>query len=200
MDDVSSYSEKVNTKWRAVVAFACFCTAPGMASVVKFDLPDDGGKNRSLRELAGSRGTVLLFLGVDCPISNRYAPLLERMRSTYEGRGVRFVAVFSGPGLDGPAVRHHLDEYSLHLPALLDRNASLAAQTGAKVTPEAVLLGVDGQVVYRGRIDDQYVAWGKTRLQPTVQDLRDALDQTLAGQPIAHPVTKALGCSIMTPY
>ncbi len=190
----------MNTKCRLAVAFACFYVTSAIAGIVKFDLPDDGGKNRSLRELAGQHGTVLLFLGIDCPISNRYAPLLERMRSTYESRGVRFVAVFSGPGLDGAAVRHHLDEYSLHLPALLDRNASLAAQTGAKVTPEAVLLGADGHVLYLGRIDDQYVAWGKTRLQPTVQDLRDALDQTLAGQPVAHPVTKALGCSIMTPY
>lgn len=179
---------------------ACFYVTSGVAGIIKFDLPDDGGHSRSLRELAGSHATVLLFLGIDCPISNRYAPLLERMRATYDGRGVRFVAVFSGPGLNGSAVRHHLDEYSLHLPALLDRNALLASQTGAKVTPEAVVLAPNGQVLYRGRIDDQYVAWGKTRLQPTVQDLRDALDQTLAGQPVAHPVTKALGCSIMTPY
>jgi hypothetical protein len=190
----------VNTKGWAAVAFACLYLTAGIAGSVKFDLPDDGGKNRSLRELAGQHATVLLFLGIDCPISNRYAPLLERMRTTYETRGVRFVAVFSGPALDGPGVRHHLNEYNLHLPALLDRNASLAAQTAAKVTPEAVLLAPDGHVLYLGRIDDQYVAWGKTRLQPTVQDLRDALDQTLAGQPVAHPVTKALGCSIMTPY
>ena len=171
-----------------------------MRAGVRFELPDDAGHRRSLNALAGQRATVLLFLGLDCPISNRYAPRVEQMRVTYQGRGIRFVAVFSGPGLDGEAVRHHLDEYSLHLPALIDRDASLAVQTGAKVTPEAVVLAPDGNVLYRGRIDDQYVAWGKTRLQPTVQDLRDALDQTLAGQPVSHPVTKALGCSIVFPY
>ena len=182
------------------LAIVGFGFSAARASTVRFDLPDDGGRQRSLTDLAGQRATVVLFLGVECPISNRYAPLLERMRLGYESRGVRFVAVFSGPGLDGQAVRRHLNEYALHLPALLDRNASIAAQTGATVTPEAVLLSPQGEVLYRGRIDDQYVAWGKTRLQPTVLDLHDALEEALAGKPVSHPVTRALGCSIMTAY
>jgi hypothetical protein len=67
--------------------------------------------------------------------------------------------------------------------------------SGATITPEAVVVA-NGKVVYRGRIDDRYVEIGVERAAPTTHDLADALTATLAGTPIARPITQAVGCFI----
>lgn len=118
------------------------------------------------------------------------------MRAEYAQEGVAFLAVFSDPGISLDAAKKHLSEYSLRMPGLLDPAASLARQTGARVTPEVVVVSPLGAVLYRGRIDNRYVDWGKTRSEATRQDLREALDEVLAGKPVTHPVTQALGCAI----
>ena len=50
-----------------------------------------------------------------------------------------------------------------------------------------------------GRIDDRYVDFGKQRTEPTVRELRDALQAILAGKPIAVTRTKPIGCDIDFP-
>jgi hypothetical protein len=67
------------------------------------------------------------------------------------------------------------------------------------VTPTAVVVDAQGTVRYRGRVDNLYAALGKTRQQVTSHDLRDALDAVLAGRPVAHPETEAIGCFITDP-
>jgi hypothetical protein len=51
-------------------------------------------------------------------------------------------------------------------------------------------------VEYRGRIDDLYAALGRPRRQVTHPDLRDALDDLVAGKPVRTPRTEATGCYI----
>ncbi len=51
-------------------------------------------------------------------------------------------------------------------------------------------------MLYLGRIDNRVEDFGKTRLQATEFDLRDALEAVLAGRPVAHPRTHAIGCAI----
>ena len=63
------------------------------------------------------------------------------------------------------------------------------------VTPEvAVMNGT--RVLYRGRIDDRYVEFGKDRLTPTRHDLEDALDAVIAGKNVTQRETRAVGCII----
>ncbi len=162
---------------------------------MQFDLPATGGTRIKSSELAGAPAVVLVFLAADCPISNRYAPVLHALESDYRKRSVKFAAVFSGPGLSDKAVAAHLKEYGLDMAGMLDSRTELAHQTGAQVTPEVVVLA-SGKIAYRGRIDDRYVDWGKTRPEASEHDLRDALDAVLAKRAIVHPVTKALGCAI----
>jgi len=67
------------------------------------------------------------------------------------------------------------------------------------VTPEAAVFvpgGPRARLVYRGRIDDRYVAFGRVRAAPTTHDLEDAVAATLAGRPVPHDVTPAVGCFI----
>jgi len=67
---------------------------------------------------------------------------------------------------------------------------------GATVTPEAVVIGSDGKIAYRGRIDNKYVTWGTSRPEATERDLRSALDAIVQGRPAPVARTKAIGCFI----
>ena len=135
-------------------------------------------------------------MATDCPNSNTYAPVLARLYREYSQRGVAFYNVYSDPSENADAVRKHDADYLVPFPALLDPHQTLARQTGARSTPEAVILGPDGQELYRGRVDDRFVDFGKTRFHPTQDDLGEALDAILQGKPVPHPVTKVLGCAI----
>ena len=145
----------------------------------------------------GSVG-ILFFITNDCPIANSYAPEIQRICGDYAGRGVSCTLVYSDLTLDDAAIRkHHADfGYPATIPAVRDTGHKLAKAAGATITPEAVIVNRDSKVLYRGRIDNFWAALGKQRRQPTEHDLRDALDQVLAGKPIAHPETKAIGCYI----
>ena len=139
---------------------------------------------------------MLVFVGTDCPISNRYAPALERLHQEYSPRGVAFYLVYPDAALDARAARRHATDYGLSFPALLDREHRMVAHAGAEVTPEAAVLGADGTVLYRGRIDDRWVDIGTRRPHATRHDLRDAIDAILDGRPPAAPGGRAIGCYI----
>ena len=51
-------------------------------------------------------------------------------------------------------------------------------------------------MVYRGRIDDRFVDFGKTRPEPTQRDLEAALRGVLDGTHKDLVTTKAIGCYI----
>jgi hypothetical protein len=76
------------------------------------------------------------------------------------------------------------------------KRRTLARQTRAKTTPEAVILSPRGDTLYQGRIDDLYVNQTRKLKEPKAHDLRAALDATAAGQPVPISTTKAVGCSI----
>lgn len=86
-------------------------------------------------EGAGEVGTVLLFVATDCPIANAYAPELERIQAEYAPRGLAFRRVYAEEGVDDEAVARHGSEYSLTMPALIDRDLELVRRTGARVAP-----------------------------------------------------------------
>jgi hypothetical protein len=68
--------------------------------------------------------------------------------------------------------------------------------TGARVTPEVAVFRPGGRIVYRGRIDDRYVAFGKMRQVPTTRDLEHVLNALLEGKQVANATTVAIGCFI----
>jgi hypothetical protein len=139
--------------------------------------------------------TVFLFVRTDCPISNRYAPEIERLYSTYGSRGIVFWLVYPDADTRAEDIKNHQREYQLSLPALRDPDHRLVKEAGAKVTPEAaVFLG--GCEVYRGRIDDRYADLGQERLAPTTHDLEDAIRAVLAGA-TSQRTTLAVGCYIL---
>ncbi len=146
--------------------------------------------------LAAQQPVVLLFITSDCPISNGYAPEVNRIVAAYTPKGVAFYLVHVDPDLKIADAKKHAEEFGYHCPVLIDAKHQLVEFTHATVTPEAAVLGKDGKLFYHGRIDDLYVGLGKRRPEATQHDLRDALDALLAGRSITNATTTAIGCYI----
>jgi hypothetical protein len=129
-------------------------------------------------------------------MSNRSIPELAGLHQQFAGRGVAWFGVVSGKTASRDRARQYREEYRLPFPVLVDSGRTLARATGATVTPEAAVLDGKGALVYRGRINDLYVDYGKTRRAPTQHDLRDALESALRGEPVRTPRTRVFGCAI----
>jgi peroxiredoxin len=164
---------------------------------VSFDLSDAEGRRHAMPAAGEAKAVVFVFIGLDCPISNSYAPELGRLYGEYSKRGVVFYAVQSDPSVAPAEVRRHARESGLPFPILLDPVQTLARQLGATATPEAaVVSAAGGELLYRGRIDDRVVDFGKARQRPTRQDLRLALEEVVEGKAVSRRITKAVGCAI----
>ncbi|MEO8027671.1 MAG: redoxin domain-containing protein [Bryobacteraceae bacterium] len=161
-----------------------------------FRLRDTAGVMHSESEWRTARAVVLVFLAIDCPISNGYVPELRRIAEKYRAVGVSFYAVQSGVIHTADEAATFVREFAFPFPLLVDPRSALASYAGADTTPEVAVLSPAGQVRYLGRIDNLYVQIGQKRYAASAFDLRDALDQVLAGKPVARARTTAVGCSI----
>ena len=166
------------------------------AAAASLTISDIDGTERTPMQPAGT-AEVLFFITNDCPISNFYAPEIQRICREYGPRGVSCALVYADATLDAAAVRKHRQDFGYSaIPAILDTGHKVVAAAGATVTPEAVVIGRDGKVRYAGRIDNFYAALGKPRRAATVHDLRAALDEVLAGKAVTTPRTTPVGCYI----
>lgn len=140
------------------------------------------------------KAIVFLFTSIECPISNRYAPVVARLHRIFRPKGVQFWLVYPNPLDTADDIRKHQSAFSYPMRALLDPDHALAKLTNVATTPEAALYDRHGRQLYHGRIDDRYVSLGLERPAPTRHDLEDAISATLAGRPVAAAVTPAVGC------
>src|SRR5690606_23256227 len=133
----------------------------------------DGKTYRPLAAV-GQKATVLVFLMHDCPVTNKSAPELVRLAREFTPRGVQFFGVYSTES--AKEIEQHAGDYGLRFPGLLDPALKLAEITGATRAPEAAVLGPDGSILYRGRIDDRAQKPGITRPTASRRDLYLALE------------------------
>jgi peroxiredoxin len=159
-------------------------------------LRDTEGTVHDRAEWGHYRAIVVYFAMTDCPVSNGYVPELNRIHDAYAGRGALFLAVAVDPKLTPEAAAGYAREYGYRFPVLLDAHRTLARFTGATISSQVAVLSAVGRVLYLGRIDDRVEDFGVHRVHPRSTDLRDALDAVLAGRPVAHAVTKSIGCAI----
>ena len=138
---------------------------------------------------------VLIFLRTDCPISNRYAPTIQRLSAEYAGR-TEFWLIYPDKSESSAAIERHLLEYGYKLPALHDPQHSLVKLGQAQVTPEVAVFDASGQLVYHGRIDNWYQDFGHSRSAPTTHELDDAVQAVLSGKKPQVTTASGVGCYI----
>ena len=143
---------------------------------------------------SGRIAIVLVFTTTDCPISNRYAPDIQDLAARFQKQGIVFTLVYPVT-TDTPAViREHVKAFAYAMPVVRDTAQELVKHTGVTVTPEVAVIGAGGQVLYRGRIDDRYLDFGKDRPHPTERSLERALEAIAQGHPVTVRETQAVGC------
>jgi peroxiredoxin len=165
------------------------------AKVADFTLPDIDNQPHSLRGYKDKKAIVVVFVGVECPIANLYLPTLAELHKKYAGKGVQFLTINSNDQDSFADVVTHARERKLPFPMLKDAEHKAADALGARRTPEAFLLDSGRVIRYRGRIDDQY-GYTYRRPAPSRTELKDAIENLLAGKPVANPVTEVRGCVI----
>lgn len=143
-----------------------------------------------------AKAIVFLFVRIDCPISNRYAPEIERLAGKYGTQSIAFWLVYPEASTSVEEIEQHRKEYHLSLSALRDPRHTLVKMAEVTVTPEAAVFLPDRRELYRGRIDDRYVDFGKERPTPTTRDLDEVLGSVMRGKQVANSVTRAVGCYI----
>ncbi len=176
---------------RVLTAFALAFAAASSGQVLDLE-------NRTVDPFqiaGGAKAVVFLFTATDCPISNRYAPEVQRLYEAFAPKGVRFFVVYPNPAEKAAEIREHANAFGYRAGVLRDPHQALVKLANATITPEAAVF-VNGRLVYHGRIDDRFVDFGVDRPVPTKRDLDEALTAVLAGKPVPHPVTQAVGCYI----
>lgn len=162
------------------------------------DLPfkDSIGKAAPLSGLLGKKATVVVFLSFECPVATSYAQPLASLAKTYGDKGVTFVGVCPCEE-DAATVAKLAGDYKLGFPVFKEGATAAADAFQADFTPEAFLLDDQGVLRYRGRIDDLYQARLKKRNTVTRHDLKEALDEVLAGKEVSILTTCPVGCPIV---
>lgn len=143
-----------------------------------------------------AKAVVLIFVSTDCPIANQYAPELNRLSKLYQRKDVSFWLVFADPDEMSEKIRRHLEDYHYQIPALRDPDHQLVKLCGVVRTPEAAVFAPERDRRYRGRIDNRFTDFGKSRTVASQHNLQEAIESVLAGRSVATPVTEAIGCYI----
>jgi peroxiredoxin len=154
----------------------------GAGPVKAFALKDVQGALHTAADWSGRPAIVLFFLATGCTVTNSSAPEMARLAREFEPRGIVFLGIYPGPDVTPRSAEAHAARYGLSFPILLDPEQRVTREAGVRVTPEAVVLLPDGQVLYGGRIDDRCVPAGRHRVQAQECELEAALRAILADE------------------
>jgi len=163
--------------------------------VESFRLLDFRGKGHSLKSFDRYPILVVAFLGTECPLVKLYGPRLEKMAQEFEPQGVGFVGINANRQDSITEIAAYARRHEIKFPMLKDLGNRVADQMGAVRTPEVFVLDRERVIRYWGRIDDQYGV-GYIRKAPEQHDLKNAIEDMLAGKKIGAPVNTAVGCFI----
>ena len=176
----------------ASLAFAAPARDVAVGSAVEnFSLPDIDGKTRSLNDLKGKNGSVVIFLSAQCPVVRGYVDRIIQLAADYQAKGINFIGINSNATESLDWVKSNAAEYSYKFPVLIDKGSVLADKLGANVTPEVFYLDAGNVLLYHGAIDND-----RSGRNVTENYLRAAFDATLGGKKITRTTANAFGCSI----
>jgi thiol-disulfide isomerase/thioredoxin len=165
--------------------------SPGAQSTA-FDL---AGNPIDPLKSAGAKVVVLVFVRTDCPVSNRYAPAIQKLSDVHAGKAA-FWLVYPSKSESAEMIRKHEREYGYKIPALRDPRHVLVKESQVQITPEVAVFDAGRHLVYHGRIDNLYEDIGRARSVATTHELEDAISAALSGKSLDVGATHGVGCYI----
>ncbi len=177
----------------AFVSFSRVSAEEGLAigaTLENFKLADTTGAEKSLGDLKGKNGTILVFLSIQCPVVKGYNERIVKLAADYQAKGINLIGINSNSTEMPEKVRAHAVE-NYKFPVLIDKGNILADRLGANVTPETFYLNEKSVLIYRGAIDND-----RSGENVSTNFLRDALDANLNGKTVSKTTANAIGCTI----
>lgn len=174
------------------------------AAAPEFSLPGVDGKTYSLDDFADSRLLVVVFTCNHCPTAQAYEKRIMQLAEDYRDKQVALVAISPNDPLalrldelGYTDVGDSFDDMKLHaarrgftFPYLYDGDTQrVATAFGALATPHVFIFDQQRRLRYQGRVDDADIK------PPKSHDARNAIEDMLAGRPVAVPRTRVFGCS-----
>lgn len=155
-----------------------------------FKLKNTDGVEKSFKDLAGEKGTIIVFLSAQCPVVRGYNERLKQIALDYKSKGISVIGMNSNSTESLETVRDHAKEHYPFL-VLIDTDNVIADKLNANATPEIFLFDKDSKLIYHGGIDND-----RSGENITNNFLRTALDEHLGGKAVSKSETRAFGCSI----
>jgi peroxiredoxin len=163
-----------------------------------FSLPDPSGKIVSSSDYKNAPALLVAFICNHCPYVKHIREGFAAFAREYQAKGVGIVAINSNDIVYSPDDRpekmaEEVKNYGYVFPYLYDETQEVAKAYHAACTPDLYLFGGKEALVYRGQFDDSRPGNGKP---VTGADLRNAVNQLLAGKPVPPEQTPSIGCNI----
>jgi peroxiredoxin len=160
------------------------------------DLLGTDGERYGLSRFADREAIVLIFSSNRCPTAKAYAGRMSDLQADYGTRGVQLLVINSNdphlyPDEDFARMGDRAREDGYTFPYVVDPGQAVARAFGATCTFHVFVLDRERRVRYEGRFDSARLAENVTS-----HDLRDALDDLLAGRDVIVPITRPFGCSL----
>jgi peroxiredoxin len=170
-----------------------------------FSLPGVDGKTYTLKDFASAKILIVMFTSNHCPSAQAYEERIKKIVTDYKDKGVQLVGInpnsprglrldelgYTDLGDTFDEMKIRAKDHAFNFPYLDDGDKQEVARAyGCKVTPHAFVFDAERKLQYVGRIDDN-----EREQLSKVPDLRNALDELLAGKEVTVKETRAGGCS-----
>jgi len=154
--------------------------------------------NKSLNELKGNNGTVIMFICNHCPFVIHINEALTAISKHYISLDINFIAISSNDVIQYPQdspenMKINAKENDYPFPYLYDETQEVAKAYDAACTPDIYAFNDDLKLVYRGQLDDSRPG---NSIPITGKDLRHALECILNNTENTMPQKPSIGCNI----
>ena len=169
------------------------------AEAAPFTLQDTISRSdKSLDELKGENGTLIMFICNHCPFVVHVIDELVKLGHDYQSKGINLIAISSNSiqthPHDGPEKMTEMaSQKQFPFPYLYDESQETAKAYKAACTPDFYLFDAQLKLVYRGQLDDSRPSNG---IPVSGSDMRQAMDQLIAGDDISSNQLPSIGCNI----
>mgnify|MGYP000277147772 CR=1 FL=1 len=169
----------------------------GRAPLATVAMENVDGRQVSIADAAGPKGTLVIFSCNHCPYVKAWESRMVAIATDAAKRGIGVIVINANdpeayPEDAMPAMQQRAREKGYTFPYVVDATSEVARAFGATKTPEVFLFDAGGSLVYHGAIDDN----AQDEAKVTQRFLADAVEAVLAGREVATKETKAIGCSI----
>lgn len=172
-------------------------TIPLGTKMPSFNLKDPQGNSYNGGDLYGERGLLVLFTCNHCPYAIAVWPRVVRLANYAKNLKINTAAI--NPNIhpkypdDAPEkMLLKIKDLGIDFPYLVDETQQTARAFKAQCTPDIYLFNKNHDLVYHGRIDDNW----QDESRVTREELKEALNNLATGQPIARDQKPSMGCSI----